>query len=157
MPIRTVTRSIDLAVAADRAWEAVGQPDGLATWLGSSVEVQGEAVGLGAGAVAVVVDHDGRRRRAVVVERREGAALTFTWWDEAEPEHASTVRIELEATADGSRVTVTETADATVPLGGAGRASMSSATVDHLDDPGDRWEQRLARLAGCLAPVPVAA
>ena len=156
MPIRTVTRSIDLAVDADRAWEAVGRPEGLAAWLGSSVELEADVAGLGAGSVAVVVDHGGRRRRAVVAERHEGAGLTFTWWDEAQPEHASTVRIEVEATADGSRVTVTETA-LPASSGGAGRASMSAAAVDHLHDLGAVWDDRLARLAGRVAPLPVAA
>ncbi|MBX3285182.1 MAG: SRPBCC domain-containing protein [Actinobacteria bacterium] len=155
MPIRTVTRSIDLTADVARTWEALATAEGLAAWLGSSVEVAG-AGGLLPGSTAVLVEGD-RRRRLVVSERTEGGSLAFTWWDEDRPDDPSTVRVELDATDEGVRVTVTETADVVAPLGGAGRASLSPAAVDHLADPGSAWDRRPARLAGMLLPVPAPA
>ena len=48
-----------------------------------------------------------------------GQSLAFTWWDEDRPDDPSTVRVELDATDEGVRVTVTETADVVAPLNAA--------------------------------------
>ncbi len=147
----TITRSIRIEAGADAVWASVADPDGLAGWLGGSVDVD-----LSPGSAGSFVDDDGTRR-LVVTEVAEGRALGFVWWDDARPDDASAVRIDIAADGEGTRVTVTETLD---PVGveatgrSGGRASARSvAEVGDLAALGGRWDDRLGALIGRVAPA----
>lgn len=142
-----VTRSVELPVAVEEAWRSIASAEGLAGWLGDHVEV--EVVVGGAGRVA----DSSTTRRMVVTEVVEGAQLGFTWWDEAEPAHVSTVTIAVAPAADGdgSTVTVTER------IAGGARAQCADAGVADLGAVEHRWDARLDALLGAGAPALAAA
>jgi len=143
----TITRSIRIDAASEAVWASVGAADGLAGWIGESVDLD-----VAVGAAGSVVDHDGTRRRLVVTEVAEGERVGFVWWDDDRPDDVSTVVICLDDEGDGARVTVTETLDP-VNAGAAGglggrASSLAGAEVGDLVEVADRWEGRLGRLLG---------
>lgn len=144
----TITRSIDLDAPADAVWDAIGDPRGLEHWLAGSLDLEPEP-----GRAGTLVEPDGTRRRVVVTERLDGERLGFVWWDEDRPDDASVVRIEVDATDAGTRVTVTETAApaAIASAAGAGSARLGPATVHDLVGMASAWEARLDRLVGVAA------
>jgi uncharacterized protein YndB with AHSA1/START domain len=109
-----VRRTLDLDCSADALWRLVSDPDELASWLGSDVELDLHPGGWGR-----VVD-DGTARRLAVQEVVEGERLAFTWWPEEDEQAASEVVFVVEATDRGSRLVITETA--------AGAARATAAT-----------------------------
>lgn len=143
----SVTRSIDLAAPVDRVWTELGDADGLAGFLaGSAAPTPADDGPLREGA-ALDLEIDGARRRLVVTTVEAGHRLGFVWWDLKGPDLASTVDLTVDATEDGARVTVTETLDpAALALGGAGRASLSAASIDIEAS----WDRRLDALVGAL-------
>ena len=104
-----VRRTIDLDCSADALWRLVTSPDELASWLGSDVELD-----LRVGGSGRVVD-DGLARHLRVDELIDGRRLAFTWWPEGEERAASEVVFAIEATGDGSRLLITETAAGAAP------------------------------------------
>lgn len=148
----TVTRSIRVDAATEAVWASVGESEGLAGWLGASVDLD-----LAAGSAGSFVDHDGTARRLVVTEVAEGERVGFVWWDHERPDDASSVVISVEPDGEGARVTVTETLDPMgLSAGGrlGGRASaLAGAEVGDLVAAADRWESRLGRLLGLVSPV----
>lgn len=149
----TITRSIDLHAPADAVWDAVGEARGLERWLAGSLDLD-----LVPGRAGTLVEVDGTRRRIVITDRIDGSRLGFVWWHEDRPDDASAVVIEVDHIDDGTRVTVTETADpvAVGSIASAGTALVSLATVDDLAAIDRGWESRLSRLAGRTHPVAAA-
>jgi uncharacterized protein YndB with AHSA1/START domain len=151
----TVTRSIELDAPADRIWAALGDPDGLAGWLGAPTSPATPGDGPLVAGAALDLDVDGVTRRLVVTTVDEGRALGFVWWDLDRPDLVSTVDVTVDPTDAGGRVTVTETLDPAaageaVGLGGAGRSSLLAAfdptAVGPAADIGSAWDRRLAAL-----------
>jgi uncharacterized protein YndB with AHSA1/START domain len=100
----SVRRTVDLPLPVDEAWPAIAGPGELGEWLGDEVEVE-----LQPGSAGHLLDDDGERRTIVVREVEPERRVSFTWWRDADPDAASTVELVLVPTADGSRLTVTET------------------------------------------------
>ena len=100
-----VVRETVLAAPREEVWSALTDAERLADWFASEVELDLEPGGSG-----VFRWENGEERRAVVCEVVEGERLELEWVDEAGV--ASTVELELAEAADGTRLTVTETATA---------------------------------------------
>ncbi len=96
-----VKRETILDVDADRAWEAISDPDWLERWLADEVELEPVE---GAPA-SFTVDGDERPGRVERVD--EGRGLSFTW--ERESGRPSLVELELTPCVSGTRIEVTET------------------------------------------------
>ena len=104
----TVTRTVVLAAAAERVWEAITDPAALSEWLAPEVELEAHT-----GGEIVCRFEDGEERRGEVELVEEAERLAFVWWREgAGP---SRVELTLDAVADGTRLTVTETGLAAPP------------------------------------------
>ena len=144
----TITRTIELAAPAREVWRSLADAEGLAAWLGDAVDLE-----VAVGAAGRIVD-GGAVRRVVVAEVDEGRSIGFTWWDEAAPEAASTVTIEVHGDEASSTVTVTEA------VAGGAMAHLWDATpadVVGLELAAHAWDGRLAALAGLdvVAPASV--
>lgn len=140
----SVTRSIEVPASAEEVWWSIGEADGLAGWLGEAVDVEVVPGGTG------TVTDAGAVRRLVVTEVEVGRSVGFIWWDDARPDEASTVRIELAPgdEADTTTVTVTES------MAGGAMAQLweaSASDVAGLSIIGAAWEGRLSALAGLRA------
>lgn len=134
-----VTRSLHLDCSAGQAWTSLATARGLAGWLGDEVDLE-----VVVGAAGTVRAGDAVRR-LVVTEVAVGRGISFTWWDEHQPEVASTVTISVRPDADagdGCTVIVTER------LGAAAPALASDASVADLVGVERRWDDRLAQLVG---------
>ena len=138
----SVTRSLDLPVSLEEAWSSIGDADGLAGWLGDSVELDQVAAG-----VAGIVRDGDVVRRLVVTEVDAGRSVGFVWWDESRPEQASVVTIELSPSEDATSTTVT----VTERIAGAATASFGAASVSDLLDVEAGWDARLQALVGTSA------
>ncbi len=146
-----VTRSIDLPAPIGDTWESIRDAEGLAGWLGDSVEFD-DLGGLVAGAAGTVRDADAVRR-LVVTEVEEGRSIGFVWWDDAAPELASVVTISLTPASDdgaATSVTVTERFAGSA----SASASMSAASVADLVEVSAGWDRRLQALVGRSALAP---
>lgn len=130
-----------LPAPADEVWRSLGDDEGLAGWLGDTVDLE-----VVPGAAGTVVDGSSVRR-VVVTEVDEGRSVGFVWWDESSPEEASAVTIALAPGDDGTTtVTVTER------LAGAAVASLGEATIGDLVGSADAgWDRRLQALVGASA------
>jgi len=144
-----VTRSIELPVPIEDAWRSIHDAEGLAGWLGDSVDLDhlDHLDHLVAGAAGTVREGD-VIRRLVVTEVNEGRSLGFVWWDEAAPDDASVVSIVLTPTGEGTTVTVTER------LAGSEQASIAGASIGDLSGIEDAWDRRLRALVGDSALAP---
>jgi uncharacterized protein YndB with AHSA1/START domain len=96
-----IHREITLPASRDDVWEALTNPDELAEWFANDVELD-----LRPGGGASFRWSNGEERRATVVEVETERRLAFEWEDEGE------VEFTLEDDADGTRLTVVETAPA---------------------------------------------
>jgi uncharacterized protein YndB with AHSA1/START domain len=106
-----VTRSVDLDAAPAQVWDALTEAALLAEWLADEVEIEPEP-----GGEIVCRYADGTERRGEVELVEEAERLAWSWHREgAGP---SRVELVLDAVADGTRLTVIETAPlrATGPL-----------------------------------------
>ena len=121
MSCEQVKRETVLYVDADRAWEAISDPDFLERWLADEVDLE-PVEGTPA---TFTVDGDERPGRVERVE--EGRGLSFTW--EREEGRPSLVELELTPCVSGIRIEVTET--------DLGSGPMMSAAA---------WSGRLAAL-----------
>ena len=104
-----VEREVELPAAPDEVWHAVTDADVLGDWLEADVELE-----LRPGGAGTFRFPDGEVRRAMVREVDEGARLSFTWWPVTGPGvgRTSTVSIEIEPHAGGSRLRLVETMSA---------------------------------------------
>ena len=96
-----VKRETILDVDADRAWEAISDPDWLERWLADEVELEP----IEGSPASFTVDGDERPGRVERVD--EGRGLSFTW--EREAGRPSLVELELTPCISGIRIEVTET------------------------------------------------
>lgn len=99
----TVTRTIELDQDPADTWHDVADPRGLETWLAD--EAQLEPV---VGAPCRFVE-GGCERVGVVEEVAPGERIAWRWWPVEQCDEVSTVRIEVEPTPQGSRVSIVET------------------------------------------------
>jgi uncharacterized protein YndB with AHSA1/START domain len=133
MPTDTVERRLTLPADVEGAWSLLTEADHQAGWLGAEVDLRPEP-----GAVGLVVDHDGTRRRLVVDEVEAGRRLAWHWAEEDEGGHVGPVthvEITLAPDLDGTRLVVTERALEAAPV----QASASAA-----------WSHRLLHLEALL-------
>jgi uncharacterized protein YndB with AHSA1/START domain len=99
----TVTRSVLLPAAPAEVWEALTDEAALREWLAAEVEIEPHE-----GGELVCRYEDGEERRGEVELVEEAERLAFNWRREGgEP---SRVEFLVDAVADGTRLTVIETA-----------------------------------------------
>jgi uncharacterized protein YndB with AHSA1/START domain len=96
-----IYKEIVLPASRDEVWDALTEPDRLEEWFANDVELD-----LRPGGGASFRWSNGEERRATVVEVETERRLAFEWEDEGE------VEFTLEDDADGTRLTVVETAPA---------------------------------------------
>lgn len=124
MSCEQVKRETVLDVDADRAWEAISDPDWLERWLADEVELE-PVEGTPA---TFTVDGDERPGRVERVE--EGRGLSFTW--EREEGRPSLVELELTECVSGIRIEVTETDLGSGPMMSAGAWSSRLSALSSL-------------------------
>jgi uncharacterized protein YndB with AHSA1/START domain len=137
-PAAAVHRAVVLPVSRERAWDAVTDPDQLASWLADEVELDPRA----GGAAAFRWD-DGQARVGVVEECAERRRLAFRWWDADDASgEESLVELTLDDVEDGTRVTVVEVRTAALRAGDARLAPAGTPSP---------WAPRMAALTACFA------
>jgi uncharacterized protein YndB with AHSA1/START domain len=97
-----VTRELVLPAPPEEVWDALTDPERLKEWFANDVEWDGDEL--------VYRWDDGEERRARIDEALEPRRLGFRWRDGDGEE--TQVTFELEEAEDGTRLTVTEGADA---------------------------------------------
>ena len=93
-----IRREIVLPADRDEVWDALTDPERLADWFATEVELD-----LRVGGEATFRWGNGEERRATVIGVEPGEHLAFEWDDEGE------VDFTLADDADGTRLTVIET------------------------------------------------
>ena len=116
----SVERIVELAVGHDELWALIATPEGWRDWLVDEARLVD-----GAG---VVVD-GGVVRHVRVGEVVDGVSVSFTWWEDGDPDSLAHVRL----TIDGDRLHIAEQL-ATAPTTAA--AAMA-------------WEVRVCSLWAC--------
>ena len=96
-----VTREVELPAPPDEVWEALTDPERLAEWFATEVELEVRTGGLG-----IFRWGNGETRTAVVEEVDPPRRFGFRWTDVDDAE--SEVVFDLEETPGGTRVTVRE-------------------------------------------------
>ncbi len=111
-----IERSIVLPVSREEAWDALTQPEQLAGWFASQVELDLRPGGAGR------FDLDDEDIAEAVVESVEPPRrFAFRWWrtprDSEEPSPAGSTLVEftLDETAEGTRLTLVESGFAILP------------------------------------------
>ena len=126
-----VSRSVELDAAPAEVWDALTEEALLAEWLADEVEIEAEP-----GGEIVCRYADGEERRGEVELVEEAERLAWSWWRE-DGEGSSRVELVLDAVADGTRLTVIETAPlhapgpllATAPLAATWSAPLARLRV----------------------------
>ncbi|MFT3866211.1 MAG: SRPBCC domain-containing protein [Solirubrobacterales bacterium] len=126
-----VSRSVELDSPPADVWDALTEEALLGEWLADEVELEAEP-----GGEIVCRYADGEERRGEVELVEEAERLAWSWWREGEG--PSRVELILDAVADGTRLTVIETA----PLRAAGPLLLAAS-----------WGPRLARLRDAVGLV----
>ncbi|MBS1861609.1 MAG: SRPBCC domain-containing protein [Actinobacteria bacterium] len=99
-----VTRSVDLDAAPAVVWDALTEAALLGEWLADEVEIEAAP-----GGKIVCRYADGEERRGEVELVEEAERLAWSWWRE-DGHGPSRVELVLDAVAEGTRLTVIETA-----------------------------------------------
>lgn len=102
----TVKRSVLLDAPPSEVWEAVTDEELLSEWLAPEVELDPRE-----GGELVCRYEDGEERHGEVELVEEAERLAFQWW--REDSGPSRVEFIVDAVADGTRLTVIETATGT--------------------------------------------
>jgi uncharacterized protein YndB with AHSA1/START domain len=108
--VDAVKRELTIAGPASAVWEALTDPEQLASWFGADVEID-----LRAGGAVRFRWRDGTERRGLVEEMDPPHRLVFRWRTLRVSDgslaagEASTVAFELRPTAGGTRLVLTET------------------------------------------------
>jgi uncharacterized protein YndB with AHSA1/START domain len=131
-----VTRSVDLDAPPAAVWDALTEEMLLGEWLAEEVELEAEP-----GGEIVCRYADGEERRGEVELVEEAERLAWSWW-RAGDEGPSRVELVLDAVADGTRLTVIETA----PLRTAGPLLAAAPLAAS-------WGPPLARLRAAVRLV----
>ena len=132
----SVARSVDLDAAPTEVWDALTEETLLGEWLADEVELEAEP-----GGEIVCRYADGEERRGEVELVEEAERLAWSWWREGEG--PSRVELVLDAVADGTRLTVIETAS--IPAAGPLLAAAPPAA--------GAWGPPLARLRATVRLV----
>ncbi len=99
-----LVRQVVIPVSPSELWNALTEPDEVATWFGSQVEWD-----LRPGGQARFLTDDGTVRGGVVDDVEPQRHLSFRWWPEGDDgSAASQVSYDLEPEDDGTLLTVTE-------------------------------------------------
>ena len=114
----TVKRTVLLDAEPSEVWEALTDETLLSEWLASEVELDPHE-----GGELVCRFEDGEERRGEVAVVEEAERLAFTWHREEGGE--SWVEWIVDAVADGTRLTVIETATPAGPMLAAAGASWA--------------------------------
>jgi uncharacterized protein YndB with AHSA1/START domain len=137
-----VSRSVDLDAPPAAVWDALTEEALLGEWLADEVEIEAEP-----GGEIVARYADGEERRGEVELVEEAERLAWSWWREggAGP---SRVELVLDAVADGTRLTVIETAPVleTGAFGATGPLLLAGSL-------GATWGPPLARLRAAVRLV----
>ncbi len=102
-----IERTVELRQSPQRVWDAVTTADGLAAWFGDSVEIDLRP----GGEARMTWDESGDVASMRVERVEEPTVFGFTWHVHGLPEddpRRTYVEFTLEPTADGTRLTVTE-------------------------------------------------
>lgn len=117
---RTVDLDTDVNVDRDELWALIATPEGWRDWLVDEAQLVD-----GAG---VVVD-GGVTRQVRVGEVVDGESVSFTWWEDDDPDSVSHVRL----TIDGDRLHIAE----------------QLATAARTAEARIAWEVRVCSLWAC--------
>lgn len=96
-------QSVELDVSIEAAWNAISDPGELATWLGSSVDLDVRPGGHGR-----IVDDDGTIREVLVTDVRPGEQIAWHWWSDGG--ELSSVELRLDEHGGRARLHIVETA-----------------------------------------------
>lgn len=134
-----MTRSVELDAAPAEVWDALTEEALLAEWLADEVEIEAAP-----GGEIVCRYADGEERRGEVELVEEAERLAWSWWREDGP-GPSRVELVLDAVANGTRLTVIETAPVleTGDLGTSGPLLIAGSL-------GNTWVAPLARLRAAV-------
>ncbi|HEX4305609.1 MAG TPA: SRPBCC domain-containing protein [Solirubrobacterales bacterium] len=152
-----VSRSVELDAAPAEVWDALTEDTLLAEWLADEVEIDAEP-----GGEIVCRYADGEERRGEVELVEEAERLAWNWRREGGGE--SRVELVLDAVAERTRLTVTETAPhrasepllLAAPTGPGLRASagpMLAAAAGTGARPAPTWAPPLSRLQAAVRLV----
>jgi uncharacterized protein YndB with AHSA1/START domain len=110
--VDTIERHVTLPLDVDEAWRLVSDPNELATWIGTEVDLELEP-----GASGEVVDPDGTRRQLVIDTVDAGRSISWYWWSDDVVDGGVVSRVQILVTpdGDGSRVEVLEHLSTTLP------------------------------------------
>ena len=122
---------VDLDASITAAWDAISDPDELATWLGSSVELEVRPGGRGR-----IVDEDGTVRDLVVTDVRAGEQIAWHWWSDGG--ELSSVELRLDEHDGRARLHIVETTLLPTTRHGRVDAQLGACTR--------RWSAATARL-----------
>lgn len=89
----SLTREITIDAPVEDVWEAISTDEGRDRWLEPDPD-----------------------RTLVVEETQAPSHISWWWWRESDDEPARQVNVDVVAVPDGTRVTVTETQPAMVPM-----------------------------------------
>jgi uncharacterized protein YndB with AHSA1/START domain len=135
----TVKRSVVLDAPPSEVWDAVTDAGLLCEWLAPEVELEPEE-----GGELVCRFEDGEERRGEVELVEEAERLAFSWW--REDSGPSRVEFIIDAIADGTQLTVIETARRRDDMSNSSRSRAdASARVAHFG-PSAGWAARLGAL-----------
>jgi uncharacterized protein YndB with AHSA1/START domain len=139
-----VTRSVELDAAPAEVWDALTEDALLGEWLADEVELEAAP-----GGEIVCRYADGEERRGEVELVEEAERLAWSWRREGGA--PSRVELVLDAVADRTRLTITETAPVfeTVPFGATGSLLLAAPA----GGAGLAWGRRLARLQAAVRLV----
>ena len=122
---------VELGVSLEDAWDAISDPDELANWLGSSVDLDVRPGGRGR-----IVDDDGTIRDVVVTDVRAGEQIAWHWWSDTGD--LSSVELRLDEQEGHTRLRIVESA--LLPRGHADEVRSSVARCER------RWSVATSRL-----------
>ena len=132
---------VDLDASIGAVWDAISDPGGLASWLGSSVELELRPGGRGR-----VVEEDGTVRDLVVTDVRSGEQIAWHWWSDTGD--LSSVELHLDEHEGHTRLRIVETT--LIPLALNDGALPGPAQIDtvrsHVAGCSRRWSAATSRL-----------
>lgn len=132
--LSTVSRTVTLDASADEIWRLLTDDVELSLWFSATASIDAVPGGVGR-----FVDGD-TVRRAVVHRVEAGRHLGFTWWDENQPDEASTVELVVDDTSTEGQVRLTITETLVRPTGAVDMHACSWIDV------ADSWNNRLGAL-----------
>jgi uncharacterized protein YndB with AHSA1/START domain len=140
--IARVERAVRIEATPASVWQALTDPEQLAGWLQSVVQLDGD---MAPGTVGRVTSTDGLVRHLLVTTVEAPHRLAWHWWHDGG--ELSAVEITVAPVGEATEVRVVETVAVARASGGA-RASV--AAIDAIDAIDARWASTLPELAARL-------